>query len=188
MNESLLNSSKTADLVKLLEKIYKFEQEIKRVREETKISNLEKQTLSKNHNPVTNYQISHLELDEEEKKVFIDNFTKPKLIYEYIPYWYSPLLEYEVPYSETASKMMISSANENTGKYEISEDQLELILDHLDIENIGDFTLHLRKFRKEKEFGIFDKADLYYLNRGNNISMESLKKLANKVLILTKER
>jgi len=56
----------------------------------------------------------------------------------------------------------MSRKNENTETYEINEDQLELILDHLDIDNIDEFTQQLRKYRITKEYDIFGKADLYF--------------------------
>jgi hypothetical protein len=181
-----MNQKKTSAFIRLFEKIHKFELEIVRVKHETRMVKLEQQIEAKQ--PITDYKVAHLDLDEEEKQVFIDNFTKPKLIYEYIPYWNVTLLDSDTKYSESATKMMLSSMHENTGKYQITEDQLELILDHLECDTIGDLTVHLRENRQTKEYGIFDKANMYYLNRDEKLDIDILKNFANKVLILTKER
>jgi len=136
----------------------------------------------------TDYAPEHLDLDEEEKQVFLDNFTKPKLIYEYAPYWYTPMFIDEDRFSKDIRRMMCNTKNEKISKYEISEEQLHYICNHLEWPTIAKFALHLRKYRKVKEFGIFDKTNMYFLHRDKRISVEDLKAFASKILILTKER
>jgi hypothetical protein len=103
INESIMDINKTTEFIAFFDKIYKFEMEIKRVNQETRIANLEKQMKGK---IFTDYKPEHLDLDEDEKKAFLDNFTKPKLIYEYAPYWFTPLFDDNDKYSPIVRNLM----------------------------------------------------------------------------------
>ena len=186
LNESIMNVTKTQEFVKLLERIFKFEVEILKFRKEHRLANLENKI--QNNKQITGYKIENLDLDEEDKKLFKDNFIKPKLIYEYIPYWNTPIMDQRNPQSRIIRQLLLSNTNDKTGEYSLSEVQLNLILDHLGCTTINELIEHLRKYRRDKEYGIFDKADTYYLNRDNNIQLDTLKNFASKVLILAKER
>jgi len=129
INESFFDMTKTQEFIKLFDKIYKFELEIRRVGHENRIVNLEKKMEKK---IFTDYAPEHLDLDEEEKQVFLDNFTKPKLIYEYAPYWYTPMFIDEDRFSKDIRRMMCNTKNEKISKYEISEEQLHYICNHLE--------------------------------------------------------
>ena len=185
INESLVSHTKTDQFVQFFEKVYKFELEIERVRQDNRLANLEKKMEEKMD--VVNYQIKHLDLEEDQKQVFIDNFTKPKIIYEYIPYWYVDLFDEEEQNKDVIREMLIQNDDPKIGQYKLKEKQFDMILDHLDLITLNEIVIYLRNHRKEKEFGLFDRTDAHYLNKNGGISVDSLKHFANKILLIAKE-
>jgi hypothetical protein len=91
LEDSLVNRPKAEGLFDFLAKILKFENTIESVTKDNAIKNVER--WAPKHATFNQYDINDLNLDEDQKKDFSENFHTLEHVFKFIPFWYVALVK-----------------------------------------------------------------------------------------------
>lgn len=175
LQDALVNKKKTEEFFNLIKKIISYEDEMIKLRAD--YANEQFLDSKLDQNKFINYdEVVLSKIDMANKEDFAQQFKQEKLIFPFIPFWYTSLNGMETSHSDILRKML-----------KLKQPEAKQLCNFLGCANLNEFTTYMRHSKKVKEFILFDTDDLTYFKRQYGIDENILKGFANLISILAKE-
>ena len=175
LQDGLVNKKKTQEFFDFIKTIITYEDEMVKLKQDY----ANEKFIDGKYEQDKFYNYDELVLEKiniDNKEDFAQQFKQEKLVFPFIPFWYTQLNGFDKSYSDVLRKMLKLKVNE-----------AKTICNYIGCSTLNEFTTFMRHNKRVKEFILFDKDDLIFFKREYQMDESILKGFANLISILSKE-